>query len=65
MINLIGCTKDNFFKILKLLNYYSVDKKEKNDFFVYRPKKITKKNKKFIYKKTDTPFKILSSLDLK
>jgi len=52
MINLIGCNKENFFKLLKLMQYKQKNVKDnKEDFFVYSPKhkknKIFKVNKKF------------------
>jgi ATP-dependent RNA helicase SUPV3L1/SUV3 len=44
MINLIGCSKENFFKLLQLMEYRSKKgKKEKEEFFVYKPK--LKKNR--------------------
>ena len=49
MINLIGCTKENFLKLLKLMQYQPVkieDKKE--EFFSYKPKFTKIKNKKII-----------------
>ena len=38
MINLIGCSKENFFKLLKLMEYKSKNKNE--EFFTYKPKLI-------------------------
>ena len=64
MINLIGCNKENFFKLLELMQYKRKKIEDsKEDFFVYRPKYIKNKNKK-IDKKHDknTPFKKLSEL---
>jgi ATP-dependent RNA helicase SUPV3L1/SUV3 len=61
MINLIGCTKENFFKLLKLMEYYP--KKDKDEFFVYKPKfnknKIDKNSKK---PSKNNPFSKLSEL---
>ena len=61
MINLIGCTKENFFKLLKLMEYYP--KKDKDEFFVYKPKftknKINKNSKKL---SKNNPFSKLSEL---
>ncbi len=62
MMNLIGCSKDNFFKLMSLMNY----KKEKNEIDVYSYKGY-KKNRvklKFINNK-NSPFKKLMSLNLK
>jgi len=64
MINLIGCTKENFFKLLELMEYQkkkNIDEKE--TFFVYKPrflKKIKGKANKKINK--DNPFIKLSEL---
>ena len=61
MINLIGCTKENFFKLLKLMEYYP--KKDKDEFFVYKPKfnknKINKSSKKL---SKNNPFSKLSEI---
>lgn len=62
MVNLIGCTKENFLKLLKLLNYQAINEK---DFFTYKPGKKTKNTKNIILKNTDNPFKVLSNLNLK
>ena len=62
MMNLIGCSKKNFFKLMILMNY----KREKNDIDVYSYKGY-KKNRvklKFINNKNN-PFKKLMSLNLK
>ena len=64
MINLIGCNKENFLKLLNLMGYKS--KKNKNlidESFVYRPKVIKNKmlkNDNRINK--NNPFKKLSEL---
>ena len=64
MINLIGCSKKNFFKLLELMEYKpkkNNDKKE--EFFIYKPKLIKdkrfKKNKKT---SKNNPFEKLSEL---
>ena len=64
MINLIGCSKDNFFKLLELMNYKLKNSKEKNEeLFVYKPKiirdKKIKKNKKATQ---ENPFQKLSEI---
>ena len=59
MINLIGCSKENFFKLLELMEYKS--KKNKNEeFFIYKPK-LTK-NIKLKKISKNSPFKKLSEL---
>ena len=65
MINLIGCSKENFFKLLELMQYKSKKRgdNEKEEFFTYNPKfiksKIKKNNKKF---NKNNPFGKLSEL---
>ena len=63
MLNLLGCSKDNFIKLLKKMNY-SVFNKEEETYFKYRP---TKKLKKVDLKKVskENPFKILKNLNLR
>ena len=62
MLNLLGCNKDNFKKLIQKMNYKVL---EKNDdlFFKYMPKK---KFKKSFNKKTnkENPFGILRNLNL-
>ena len=65
MINLIGCNKENFFKLLESMQYkpQKIKDNKKDEFFAYRPKfiknKIEKNNKKF---NKDNPFDKLSEL---
>ena len=62
MINLIGCSKENFSKLLKLMHYYPKKIKDnENDFFTYEPKynKIKKTQKKV---NKNNPFNKLSEL---
>jgi len=64
MLNLLGCNKENFIKLLKKMNYKTFEK-EKNIYFkyIYNSKKfIKKKEKKDL---TDNPFGILKQLNLK
>ena len=58
MINLIGCSKENFFKLLELMEYKSKNKKA--EFFIYRPK--LEKNKKVEKTSKNSPFEKLSEL---
>ena len=62
MLNLLGCSKENFVNLLKSMNYKI--KEEKNEiYFKYIPKKITKKT--FNKKNTkENPFNILKDLQL-
>ena len=61
MINLLGCNKDNFKKLLKSMNYKILEKN--NDiFFKYLPRKNFKKSVKKITK--ENPFGVLKNLNL-
>ncbi len=62
MLNLLGCSKDNFKKLLQKMNY-KIFEKENETFFKYSP---TKKLKKITTKKisNENPFKILKNLNL-
>tara|TARA_B100000965_G_scaffold246074_1_gene206532 strand:+ start:660 stop:3152 length:2493 start_codon:yes stop_codon:yes gene_type:complete len=64
MINLIGCSKDNFYKLLELMNYKKEKtSNEKEIFFKYVPKNITNKKNKFSKKiGKNSPFEKLSEL---
>ena len=61
MINLLGCNKENFKKLLKSMNYKIIEKN--NDiFFKYFPRKNLKKSIKKITK--ENPFGVLKNLNL-
>ena len=64
MMNLIGCSKENFFTLLELMQYKRKKiKDEKEEFFIYKPtfpKNKIKKNNKKISK--DNPFDKLTEL---
>ncbi len=62
MMNLLGCSKENFFKLMNLMNY----RKENNnvDVYSYRGYRKERSKVKFVNKK-DNPFKKLMSLNLK
>jgi ATP-dependent RNA helicase SUPV3L1/SUV3 len=65
MINLLGCSKDNFIKLLKLMNY-RIEKGEKENeiHFRYMPKNTNNKKKLLKkYKKNDNPFNVLTNLN--
>ncbi|WP_435114105.1 helicase-related protein [Candidatus Pelagibacter bacterium nBUS_36] len=63
MLNLLGCSKENFKKLLQKMGYKVFDKDE-NTFFTYNP---TKKIRKISKQKTsnENPFKILKDLNLR
>ena len=61
MLNLLGCNKENFKKLIEKMNYKTYEKN--NDiYFKYSPKKIKKLFKKT--NPTNNPFKILKNLNL-
>ncbi len=60
MINLLGCSKENFKKLLKGMNYKVTDK-ENEIFFKYIPKKVTKKQNNKTTK--ESPFGVLKDLN--
>jgi len=62
MLNLLGCSKENFKKLLQKMGYKIFDKEEET-FFRYNP--IKKFNKNSIKKvSSENPFKILKNLKL-
>ncbi len=63
MLNLLGCNKDNFKKLLNKMGYRIFDK-EKETFFKYKPIKKNKKmpTNRIVY---ENPFKVLKDLKLK
>ena len=64
MLNLLGCSKENFNKLLKKMDYKIYEKE--NEFFIkYIPlkKKIFKKHDKKDY--SNNPFSVLNQLNLK
>ena len=64
MLNLLGCSKKNFKRLLKKMDYRIIEK-ENNIFIRYMPikKKISKKNDKKDY--SNNPFSVLNELNLK
>ena len=62
MLNLLGCSKDNFVNLLKKMNY-SINEKDNEIFFKYTPNKKRKKFIKNISTK-ENPFQILKNLNL-
>ncbi|MDB4081333.1 helicase-related protein [Candidatus Pelagibacter sp.] len=62
MLNLLGCNKENFKKLINKMNYKVIEK-DKDTYFKYNPQKKIKKH----FKKTpglDNPFKVLKNLNL-
>ena len=63
MLNLLGCSKDNFNKLLKKMDY-KVLKEKKNFINIFqRKKKNNKKHDKKDY--INNPFSVLNQLNIK
>ena len=67
MLNLLGCSKDNFVKLIKKKNYRSIEKENKI-YFRYFP--LKNKNDKYNQKNTkkvnkNSPFQVLKELRIK
>ena len=62
MLNLLGCSKENFIKLVKCMDYQSFIK-ENEVFIKYVPKKTPKKNKRKNI--IDNPFSVLNQLNIK
>ena len=63
MLNLLGCSKENFLYLIKKMNYKTFEK-DNNTYFKYAPKKINRKVK-VKNKNNDNPFNVLNQLNLK
>ena len=61
MLNLLGCSKESFKKLIKNMNY-KIYEKDKETYFKYLPKS---KSKKFIKNNqlNDNPFKVLKNIN--
>ena len=60
MLNLLGCSKNNFKKLLKSMQYKIIEK-EDQIFFKYLPKRNQKKVNKILTK--ENPFDVLKNLN--
>ena len=63
MLNLLGCDKESFVKVIKLMGYKVFDEKNET-FFKYKPFKKIKKSLDLKIKKNN-PFEALKQLNLK
>ncbi|MDC3391117.1 helicase-related protein [Candidatus Pelagibacter sp.] len=61
MLNLLGCSKNNFKKLLKNMGY-KIFEKENDIFFKYNPRKNFKKTENKVIK--ENPFGVLKNLNL-
>tara|TARA_B100001250_G_scaffold316957_1_gene279392 strand:+ start:344 stop:2830 length:2487 start_codon:yes stop_codon:yes gene_type:complete len=64
MLNLLGCNKENFVKLIQKMNYKTYEK-DKDIFFKYIPIKRINKKKEIKKDIKDNPFGVLSQLNLK
>ena len=61
MLNLLGCSKDNFLKLIKKMNYKSFEK-DKSTYFKYIPKRNINRNISTRFEPKDNPFNILKEM---
>ena len=64
MLNLLGCGKEDFLKLIKKMNYSSFSKNE-DTYFKYIPSKSNKKQFSSKVVKKENPFSILKNIDFK
>ena len=64
MLNLLGCSKDSFIKLIQKMNYKTFEKNDET-YFKYAPIKKFKKNYKFKSNNKDNPFRILKQMSFK
>ena len=63
MLNLLGCNKENFLKLIKKMNY-NVSLENDKYFFKYNPIRKINKNSKSKFQ-GDNPFAVLKELNIK
>jgi ATP-dependent RNA helicase SUPV3L1/SUV3 len=61
MLNLLGCSKDNFKSLIEKMNYKTIEK-DKDIYFRYSPKKQIKKTFKKV-RPSNSPFKVLKNIN--
>jgi ATP-dependent RNA helicase SUPV3L1/SUV3 len=64
MLNLLGCSKDSFIKLIQKMNYKTFEKNDET-YFKYTPIKKFKKNYKFKSNNKDNPFSVLKQMSFK
>tara|TARA_B100001029_G_scaffold106624_1_gene88010 strand:+ start:560 stop:1561 length:1002 start_codon:yes stop_codon:yes gene_type:complete len=64
MLNLLGCNKEDFLKLMKKMNYISTSKNQET-YFKYNLKKNFKKIEKIKSTNDDNPFNILKEIRIK
>ena len=64
MLNLLGCKKEDFLKLIKKMNYLSFEKNDQT-YFRYSPLKNNKKQFSPKVLKKENPFNILKNINFK
>ena len=64
MLNLLGCSKENFLKLIKKMNYSSYSKNDET-YFKYAPTKNNKKQFTPKIIKKENPFSVLKNINFK
>lgn len=64
MLNLLGCSKDSFIKLIQKMNYKTFEKNDET-YFKYEPIKKFNKNYKFKSNNKDNPFSVLKQMSFK
>ena len=64
MLNLLGCSKDSFIKLIQKMNYKTFEKNDET-YFKYAPIKKFNKNYKFKSNNKDNPFSVLQQMSFK
>ena len=64
MLNLLGCSKGSFIKLIQKMNYKTFEKNDET-YFKYTPIKKFKKNYKFKSNNKDNPFSVLKQMSFK
>ncbi len=64
LLNLLGCSKDDFIKLIKKMGYRTIEK-ENNFYFRYLPFKKSKRSINTRRSTKDNPFNILSEINFK
>ena len=62
MMNLLGCTKENFFKLIGLMNY---KKSKDSETYYFSGDTMKNKEKVIVSKKKSNPFSKLLALNIK
>ena len=64
MLNLLGCSKEEFLKLINKMNYYSFTKDDET-YFKYNPIKNKKRQISSKITKKENPFSVLKNINFK